>query len=215
MKLTTEPPHALPRNPLLARHGPTGGLILKLQRYALLGWLAFLTVSIIFVLYVFTSRLAPTPVVAVDAGGRLLGNVEYLDPIARTDQELTASAQYFLDRYLSLNSATIYDDYAAALNMMAPSLRKQKIDELKQSGYLTQVDKAKSRSYLEYDTGEHAPQVLSRRDLNSSVRLQGHMVIVMNNSQVERPFDLTLDMHSIARNTLSTQGVEIHAIHNN
>ena len=215
MKLTTEPPHELPPNPLLARHGATGGLILKLHRYALLGWLAFFLVSGVFVAYVFTARLSPTPVVAVDAGGRLLGHVEYLNPASRTDAELTASAQYFLDRYLSLNSVTIYDDYAGALNMMGEELRAQKIAELKQSGYLTQVDKAKSRSYLEYTNGEQAPHVIARRDLHSSVRLKGRMVIVMDASEVERPFDLTLDMTHVARSSLSTQGVQIDAIHNN
>ncbi len=208
-------PTAVKPNSLLNRHGPSGWLILRLQRYALLGWLAFFLLAGVFVLYVFVERLAPQAVLAVDEGGRVLGQFEYLSPEVRTDQELIAGAMFFIDRYLSVNSATVYHDYSAALNMMSEPLRKQKIAEVKKTGYLTQIDQARSRSYLEYFENARAPTILWRRGLQTAVRLRGSMVMIRGDQTIERPFDLTVEMTLIARNTLATQGLVIDAIRNN
>lgn len=207
----------LPRTPndLITLHGPSGWLMLRLQRYALIGWLAFFLLAGVFVLSVFAGRLAPQAVLAVDEGGRVLGQFDYLSPEARTDQELIAGATFFMDRFLSVNSATLYHDYATALNMMSDTLREAKMAEVKETGYLTQIDQAKSRSYLEFFDGARAPQLLWRRGLQSAVRLQGTMVMVMATQEVERPFDVTLEMTAMARNRLATQGMVIDAIRNN
>lgn len=207
----------LPRRPndLIRQHGPAGWLVIRLQRYAVMGWLAFITLAIVFVLFVFVDRLTPQPVLAVDEGGRLLGQFDYLNPDERTDPELIAGTLFFIDRYLSVNSATVYNDYAAALNMMSESLRDAKVSEVKSSGYLSQIEHAGSHSYLEFYDGERAPSVLWRRDLQSAVRVQGKMVIVMNDTAVERPFDITLELTTVARNRLSTQGIKVDVIRNN
>jgi len=202
-------------NELVKLHGPSGWLMLRLQRYALIGWLAFFLLAIVFVLYIFAGRLAPQAVLAVDEGGRLLGQFDYMSPEARSDQELVAGATFFLERYLSVNSATVYNDYATALNMMQAPLREAKMNEVRTTGYLTQIDKANSRSYLTFSDGAKAPQLLERRGLQSLVRLQGTMVIVMTEQTVERPFDVTLEMSTVARNRLATQGLVIDAIRNN
>ncbi|OYV67591.1 MAG: hypothetical protein B7Z74_09425 [Deltaproteobacteria bacterium 21-66-5] len=48
------------------------------------------------------------------AAGQVLGRMEYLGPDSRSDAEIRAAVKRFLDDYLSLNSTTIFDDYAAA-----------------------------------------------------------------------------------------------------
>ena len=84
-------PKRLEPNELLGRHGPTGWLILRLQRYALTGWIAFFLLLAVFILLVFASTLAPKPVVAVNAAGRVLGRMEYLGPDSRSNIEIRSA----------------------------------------------------------------------------------------------------------------------------
>ena len=110
---------------LLNAHGPTGGLIVRLQRYALLGWAVALLLALLLIGFVVLDKVTPTPVLAVDAGGRVLGSFEYLSPQARSDEEVKSAAKHFLQHYLSLNSETIFEDYTVALNMMCRPLYRR------------------------------------------------------------------------------------------
>lgn len=208
-------PTPVTRNDLLNEHGHAGWLIRRLQRYAMIGWLAFFGLAAVFVGYLVVDKLIPVPVLAVDESGRVLGEFEYLSPTSRTDAELVAGAMSFVERYLSVNSDTIYHDYAAALNMMSEALRAQTLEDVKKTGYLAQIEKTRSRSYVEFYQGDKTPRILSRHDLDSAVRLQGRLVITMNDQEIERPFDMTIDMTTIARNRLATAGLMINAIRNN
>ncbi|KAF0190506.1 MAG: hypothetical protein FD165_2674 [Gammaproteobacteria bacterium] len=202
-------------NDLVGQHGKTGWLIQRLQRYAMIGWLAFFALAAVFVGFLVVDKLIPVPVLAVDESGRVLGAFEYLSPTSRTDSELLAGAISFTEHYLSVNSDTVYPDYAAALSMMSEELRRQTLEDVKRTGYLAQVEKTKSRSYVEFYHGDKTPKIVSRRDLDTAVRLQGRLVITMNDQEIERPFDMTVDMTTIARNSLTTAGLVINAIRNN
>ncbi|MFQ5470971.1 MAG: hypothetical protein ACE5EH_11815 [Gammaproteobacteria bacterium] len=208
-------PKNLKKNELLALHGVSGWLIIRLQRYAMLGWLAFFLLAIIFGVYIFFTEIRPVPVLAVDESGKLLGKFEYLSQDYRTDHEVISGAKYFVDRYLSVNSSSIYDDYSQALNMMSEELKQEKLRELKETAYLSQVAKAKSRSFLEYRGGEDKPRILWKKEMDYAVSLKGEMVMLVRDQKIERPFDVVLEASIIPRSTLSSHGLKINRIVNN
>ena len=201
-------------NEILAAHGPAGWLVRRLQRYALLGWglAAFLLCA--HFLIVLASTLSPRPVVVVDQSGRVLGNLEYLKPDSRSDQEILAASMQFATLYMSLNSATIFEDYAAALNLMVPELRAVKTEAVEQDDYLSRVEAAKSRSWLEFSPKGGA-QIVARRGLNAQVRLTGNIVVDGGAQRIERPFDLRLEIETVARNSVNTAGIVVLDIKDN
>lgn len=203
------------KNELLAMHGPSRFLITRLGRYAFTGWLAFfIAVLAIFAMSAIYS-LKQVPVLAVDGAGRVLGTFEYLDPTTRSDEEVIAGAKYFLDRYLSYNSSTIYNDYAAAMSMMNETLRGKKMEEITTTGYLPRVEKSKSHSFNEYDR-ENGAVIIAQRELLRAVRLKGFMVITTNSGRtLEKPFDITVDLKVVPRNTFVTAGIEIQELRDN
>lgn len=197
-------------NELLRSHGPTGFLIRTLQRYALLGWALFFFVLIAHFIILFASTFSPRPVVAVDASGKVLGTMEYLSPTARSDAELIAASMRFATLYMSLNSATIFDDYAEAMNMMGPELLAQTRVFLKSNDYLTQISRTKARSWLEFSQNDPA-RVVTRNGLNAQVRLSGNIVFDAGQGPVSKPFDITLETEAVARNTSNTSGLIINS----
>ncbi|MHB8256719.1 MAG: hypothetical protein ACYDHY_16825 [Acidiferrobacterales bacterium] len=211
-------PQRLDPNELLGRHGPGGWLIVRLQRYALAGWIAFFVLLALFVLLVFVSTLAPKPVVAVNAAGQVLGRMEYLGPDSRSDAEIRAAVKRFLDDYLSLNSTTIFDDYAAALNMMSPALRRAALQALRRDraaggDYLMRVRAARSRSRLTFDAPPGGVRILERRGLAARVRARGEIHIRDHRDRVTvRPFDMTLNVAIVARTMADTAGLEVTGI---
>ena len=208
-KMKTEKPAKAKANELLAMHGPTGFLIRRLQRYSLLGWGLFFATLCMHMLIVLVSTLAPKPVVAVDEAGRVLGSIEFLKPSTRSTQELLAASQRFLHSYLSLNSDTIFDDYAEAMNMMSPDMQRLTKESLKQDNYLARVQKAKTRSFLEFGQGSNAPTVLDRHDLDATVRLRGTILVEGQGGRVEKPFDTTLVVRAVPRSTHNPAGLMI------
>jgi len=209
VKIKAEKPAKSKANDLLAMHGPTGFLIRKLQRYSLLGWGLFFTVLFMHMLIVLVSTLTPKPVVAVDEAGRILGSIEFLKASTRSTQELLAASQRFLHSYLSLNSDTIFEDYAEAMNMMSPDMQRITKESLKQDNYLARVQKAKTRSFLDFSQGSNAPTVLDRHDLDATVRLRGTILVEGHGGRIEKPFDTTLVVRAVPRNTNNTAGLII------
>ena len=208
-------PVAKNKNELLNMHGPSRFLIVRLGRYALTGWLAFFLAILMLFAMSAVYALKATPVLAVDGSGRVLGTFEYLDPTTRTDEEVIAGAKYFMDRYLSFNSSTIYNDYAAAMSMMGEALRTQKMEEITASGYLPRVEESKAHSFNEYDR-EDGTVIIARRDLLRAVRLKGNIVITLESGKtLEKPFDVTLDLRVVPRNTFVTTGIEITDLRDN
>lgn len=197
---------------LLAMHGPTGGLIMRLQRYALLGWGLAFALLFVLVMYIFLDKIFGTPVLAVNEEGQVLGHFEYLSGASRTDDEVLAGGQRFLRDYLSANSAFIMEDYTRALNMMEESLRQQKLNEVLETNYLVRIGEANTRSHLEFSS---SPQIEWRRELQSEVRYRGNVVAQAGKSIVEQPFDITLTLQAVPRSTLATVGFKVIGIKDN
>ena len=132
------------------------------------------------------------------------------------DLKIISGAKYFLDRYLSLNSGTIYNDYAASLSMMSLDLREQKLSEVKNTGYLARIEGAHSHSFNDYSKGRKKAAIIAKQDLLAAVRLRGNMVVTPENGETfERPFDITLEINVVARNTFVTAGIKITNITGN
>lgn len=193
-------------NELIKGHGPMGGLILRLQRYALLGWVLFFILLFFHFGVILVSSLVPRPVVVVDEAGKVLGELEYLNPSTRSDQELTASSMEFARLFLSLNSETIYNDYAAAMNMMCPELFELTKEAIRKDNYLRSVELAKSRSWLEFASGANAAAVVERKDLEVVTRVRG-ILGVQGAELISKPFDMTLMLRIVPRNSHHTAGV--------
>ncbi len=206
---TVDEPQKLKPNELLAKHGTAGWLVRQLQAYALLGWILFgVTLSLHF-LTVLISTMSPRPIVAVDASGRVLGTLEYLSPTTRSDQDILDASERFADNYLSLNSATIFNDYAVAMNMMGPDLLKATEQALHHDTYLARVAASHTHSWIEWADGDAAPRLLNRQGLDAQVRLRGTLFVEGPGGAVQKPFDMTLDTRAVARNSFNTAGVEI------
>jgi len=196
---------------ILAMHGPMGGLIIRLQGYALLGWGLAGVMLFVFIAYVFADMFFGTSVLAVNEDGQVLGHFEFLSGDSRTDEEVMAGGQRFLRDYLSANSAFIMEDYTQALNMMDGALKQKKLAEVLENNYLVRIEQANTRSHLELS----ASQIEWRRDLQSAVRYRGNVVALAGKSVVEQPFDITLTLLAVPRSTLATVGFKILDIKDN
>jgi hypothetical protein len=110
---------------------------------------------------------------------------------------------------MSLNSETIFDDYAEAMNLMHSDLQKLTKEALKHDNYLARVAKAKTRSRIIFAQGKDAPVILERHDLDATVRLRGVIQLDGTSERIEKPFDTTLLVRAVARNTNNTAGLVI------
>ena len=54
------------RNELIARHGLQGSMVLRLQRFSLLGWFLFSFLLVTNIVVVTIDQIIPEPVIAVD-----------------------------------------------------------------------------------------------------------------------------------------------------
>lgn len=205
----TEKPEKIKANPL-AEHGTTGWLIMIVQRYALLGWGI---AGVVLLLHFFVAALGavtPRPVLVVDESGRVVGNIEILNSNARSNDEIIAASKRYLTMCMSLNSATIYDDYAACMNMQAPELEKITQASLAADNYLPRIEKVKSRSWLEFSSGANAPALVGRKDMDAHVRLKGLVHIDLDGKSAEpKPFDTTLGLRIVPRTSLNTAGISV------
>lgn len=201
-------PIKMSANEILKKHGPAGWLVRKLQRYAMLGWiLFFITLSMFFLTALFRS-LAAQPVVVVDESGRVLGALEYLKPSSRSDEEIKAATMRFAHSLLSLNSDTVFEDYAEAMNMMGPELLEISKQTINQDNYLARVASAKTRSWLEFAQSDGVI-IVDRRNLNAQVKLRGNIVVEGIGGRVTKPFDMTIETQAVARSTNNTSGLKI------
>ena len=198
------------RNELIARHGLQGSMILRLQRFSLLGWFLFSFLLVMNIVVVAIDQMIPAPVIAVDEAGRVLGTFEFMDASQRTNEEILAGAVYFVRNYVNVNSSTIYEDYAASVNMMSPAFAKKTLDDVRRTGYLTAIKEAETQSRVKYARGKSAPQIIRREGLEAAVHLRGDIVVRhINGEQRPTPFDLTVFMKLVPRTTLSTHGLQV------
>lgn len=199
-----------PTNENLKAHGMAGSLYMKLQRTAIIGWSLFFLLLLLVFIYAIVSALVPSQVIAVDESGRILGTFEYMDSSQRTNEEIIAGAQFFARNYVNVNSATIFDDYASAVNMMTPGFSKQVLTDVRRSGYLTAVKEADTTSRVHFYTGKNKPQIIRREGNEASVNLKGDIAIIyIDGNEKRTPFDITVSLKLVPRSTLSTHGLQI------
>lgn len=208
-EISTDKPIKAVTNPLL-QHGPAGWLIKRLQRYAILGWIVAGVVIVLHFFVLTVSAIVPRPVQVVDQAGNLVGNIEYLKQSVRSDQEILAASMRYLTLRLSLNSATIYNDLAEAMNMESPEMQAITKTAITADNYLQRIEQLKSRSWLEFASGSSAPVLLDHKGLDAHVRLKGNISVDVGDKNVDpKPFDVTLTVRSAARNTKNTAGLQI------
>lgn len=195
------------KNPLL-NHGPAGWLIIRLQRYAVLGWVIAFVVIVLHFAVLFASTLSPRPVMVVDQGGNIVGQIEYLKEGNRSDREIIESSMHYVSLCQSLNSSTIFNDMAACMNLQTPELQAITGESIKKDNFLQRVEELKTRSWIEFGTGEASPAIVGRKDKESRVRLKGNIFVDMGQKNIEpKPFDVTLAVRPAARNTKNTLGI--------
>jgi hypothetical protein len=201
-------PSKMSANEILKKHGPAGWFVRRLQQYAILGWVLFFIVLGMFFLTTLFRSLAAQPVVVVDESGGILGALEYLKPSTRSDQEIKAASMRFAHNFMSLNSDTVFEDYAEAMNMMGPELLELSRQTVNQDNYLARVANAKSRSWLEFAASDGVV-IIDRRNLNAQVRLRGNIIVEGIGGRVSKPFDMTIETEAVARSTNNTSGLKI------
>jgi len=209
-------PSRITKSELLKAHGEAGWLMVRLQRYALLGWALFGVLFVVLIGSYTLNLLLPKPVMVVDQNGQYIGDVNFLAPLKRQDDELMSTGKRFLSFYLSMNSETIFEDYAIAMNMMEKPLFEQTRNNIQKDGYLARISKARSRSHIQFDADEAATHLIERKGLSASSRYKGTLTVFpLEGSPIESPFDITLFMMAIPSSSLRTSGIEITAIHDN
>ncbi len=203
---------------IIKAHGPAGGLLLRLQRSARLGWFLFFITAFLFVGYVFIERIIPKPVLAVDESGRVLGTFEYVGGGYRTNEEYTEGVSRWMNYYLSFNAATIYQDVALAASAMhdvpenPDDARDKYFARLKSTNLPNTIANSDSRSHLDHDEGY--PKVVEGLDKDGCVTVQDKGTIRILVSGVKRPqrYDIFTKVKPVRRSTLyalGTMGLKI------
>lgn len=198
-------------NEILGKHGPAANLIIKLQRYSLLGWGLFFSLLVMDFIVVVVGTIAPKPVIAVDESGRVLGVVEYLSPDSRSDDEIIKGCKRMTDGLLSLNAATVFEDYADAMNMMDDEMLKDTNAALSNDNYLARVKTQGARSHLEFDRQTGAT-VANRNGMSFECRVRGNILVDVGGKEANPvPFDMTLSGFISPRTSNNTAGLKFHS----
>ena len=194
----------------LLLHGTGGWLMVRLQRYAMLGWAVAFTVLVLHFFVAALGAVTPKPVLVVDESGKVIGNIEILNKKARSNDEIIAASKRYLTNCMSLNSATIYDDYAECMNMQTPEMLASTREALAAQNYLPRIEKAKTRSWLEFSAGQNAPAIIGRQGLEVHVRLKGIIHVALDDKPADpKPFDTTLGLRIVPRSSLNTGGIAV------
>lgn len=197
---------AFEMNALLSRHGETGSVLRALRRCSLLGWLLFMGVSLGLIFVVAVVAVVPRSVLVVDGAGRVVGQIDW-HPTRPTRAQAIDAAKRFVSEILSMNSATVFDEYAHALNQMAPSLRQRLMADLKKTNYLGRVEGAHLISWVEFDQG-----VVSVRKVSGAtlvITLTGKVVVDTPSGQRLKPFHMAVTVQRVARTPANSAGVEV------
>lgn len=197
-------------------HGP------KEKREARLLWLlkiamaAIVLQTVMFGAIVAALTIKPERVVVIDkTNGEVIG--EYQTTAMRTNAELIAGGKRFAQYHLSFNSASVYDDFAMALNMMSDKLRQQRIVYLKESNLARDIKSANSTSHLEFNT----EKIIELKGSFAKVEFAGDLVIgdrsaiavaAAADTVVVRklvPFRIVVDLQMVPISTINTAGVKV------
>lgn len=196
-------------NRLLDRHGETGSVLRTLRRCSMIGWLLFVAVLAVLLCVIAVVAVVPRPVLVVDGAGRVVGQIDWRPTVPARAQAVEATKRFVSD-LLSMNSSTVFDEYARALNHMATGLRRRTIADLRKTGYLAQVEHAHLVSWVEFDHGGVSVRRASGRTL--VVTLSGRVVIEAPSGQRRNPFHLAVTVRRIMRTATNGAGIEVSEV---
>ncbi len=192
---------------LINKQGAAGSLVLMLRRYALLGWVLFFLLALYTGAFILVKAGQPIPVLTMDQEGRLLGKIDYVDPLSRMDTELISGAKYFLLHHLSANSSTIYEDAAVALSMMGDELRERTVSQYKTTNQLRQIEKADVTSRITFARDpEKRARVAWRRKDTAAIELRGDVRI---GDDVSNSYYVELTVRIVPRTQDYAHGIKI------
>jgi len=192
---------------LVNAQGAAGSLVLMLRRYALLGWVLFFLLALYTGAYILVKAGQPIPVLTMDEDGRLMGKIDYVSPLNRTNTELISGSKYFLLHHLSANSATIYEDAAIALSMMNDTLRERTVEQYKTSNQLLQIEKADVTSRITFARDEESrARVVWHRDDMAAIELRGTVRI---GEDISNAYYVELTVQITPRTQDMAHGIEI------
>lgn len=212
---------------LIALHGARGHFIKLLYRFRMGGWV----LSAILLAYLMFAHIVsialPKPVMVINDHDEIVGQIDYFNPVHRTDAELVTTGKRFLEYRLSLNSETIDEDLYSALTVMSPALRTAQqaalitdvktpsvSDQKVMRTYMLAIAEMNTRSHLVFDTGIKAPRIEAEQDGWRIVHYSGTQVVI-GGKKIEKPFDITVRLRAAARNSKNTLGIEVGEFHDN
>lgn len=193
-------------------HGPKQKREAKLLKLLKIAVAAIVLQTVMFGAFVAAVTLKPERQIVVDKEtGEVIG--EYMTTAFRTNTELVAGAKRFAQYHLSFNSSTVYEDFAAALNMMADKLRESRIEYLKESNLTRDIKSASSTSHLVFST----ETIVEMKGPYAKIELAGDLVISDRNTasaetQVVRknvPFRMVVDLQMVKVTPVNTAGVKV------
>jgi hypothetical protein len=193
-------------------HGPKQKREDKLLRLLKIAVSTNVLLVLLFGAFMVAVAIKPEQIVVVDKDtGGVVG--EYMTTAFRTHTELIGGAKRFAQYHLSFNSQTVYEDFAAALNMMSANLRESRIQYLKESNLAREIKSAASTSHLEFTT----EQILEIKGPYAKVEMAGDLVIGNRNTKsadtlVVRkkvPFRLVADLKMVPVTPTNTAGIKV------
>lgn len=193
-------------------HGPKQKREAKLLRLLKITIAVIVLQCVMFGAFVVAVTIKPERQIVVDkATGEVIG--EYMTTGFRTNAELIGGAKRFAQYHLSFNSATVYDDFAAALNMMDDKLRERRIKYLKENNLARDIKSASSTSHLVFST----EKILEMKGPYAKVELAGDLVIGNRNSvntdtlviRKNVPFRIVTDLKMVPVTPANTAGVKV------
>lgn len=195
-------------NALSAINDKPGGLVQLVARQLFFSRIYNAVITVLFAVVLMVLVLKPTPVMVVDESGNPIGQYEWFDSQSRSEIEVLASSKRFVQSYISLNSATIFEDAAIALNAMCDPLQDETKKEWKDKGYLARVYNAGAVSRVSFDDEKSTIELDRGRGV---LRLVGTLYVGVKQPQAS-PFDIALELIVVPRHPSNTLGVEVCAI---
>jgi flagellar basal body-associated protein FliL len=193
-------------------HGPKQKREEKLLRLIKILCLVNVLLVVMFGTFMVAVAIKPEQPIVVDKDtGEVIG--EYMTTAFRTNTELIGGAKRFAQYHLSFNSATVYEDFAAALNMMSDKLRERRIQYLKESNLARDIKSASSTSHLVFTT----EKILEEKGPYAKVEMAGDLVIGNRNTtsaetlviRKKVPFRLVADLKMVPVTPTNTAGIKV------
>lgn len=170
-----------------------------------LGWLAAAILLCTNVITVVAFSMQPTPILASDNNGNVIGTVILNDGTLRGDSEAKADIKRWASAYLSRNSATIWEDAQTAYNHMCPEFQQATKTEWANTGILQVLSELKGVSKVQFV--DDYPKLIRNRD-RFEAHLKGHIQSGVANPEFI-PFEYKIQGKFVLRSEVKSLGLEV------